>query len=44
MVIEFQLLDIAPYPKGNMDPIQRVTYFDHHVDRDFQPKMSCDLD
>jgi len=44
MVIDFWSPNIAPYSKGNMNPIQFATYFGRLLDKGMQPKINHDLD
>jgi len=43
MTTIFQLLDIGPYLDGELDPIQLVSDFGHHVDKGLQPKITHNL-
>jgi len=43
MAIKFWLLNIGPCLDGELDPIQLVNDFSHHVDKGLRPKISHNL-
>jgi hypothetical protein len=43
MTTKFQLLDIGPCLDGELDPIQLVNDFGHHVDKGLWPKIIHNL-